>query len=111
MPSLHARQDLSEDEKGTVKKKKSISSSLFNIMVEDEDAFHPEKISKVFCSQSVVLMLRNALDPGGNHAPLLAMMNSLNSRLASPKQVHEMLSRYGAVQLSNDDLAKLAFSD
>ena len=56
-------------------------------------------------------MLRNALDPGGKHAKLLAMINSLNSRLASPKQVHTMLCSYGATEISNESLAKLAFPD
>jgi hypothetical protein len=80
---------------------------MLDLLVEDRDALHPEKISKVFCSQSVVLMLRNALDPEGQHSGLLATLNNLNSRLVSPKQVDGILREYGAVPLSNEDLSLL----
>ena len=33
-------------------------SIIFNALAEDEETVDPEKIKKVFCSQSVVLMLR-----------------------------------------------------
>lgn len=33
-------------------------STIFNVLAEDEDSVDPDKIKKVFCSQSVVLMLR-----------------------------------------------------
>ncbi len=84
-----------------------MSSSILNTLVEDTDAQHPEKIKKVFCSQSVVLMLRYALDPLGQHSALLMSLNALNSRLVSPRQVHLLLRDYGAVPLSNEELSTL----
>ncbi len=68
----------------------------------------PEKIKKVFCSQSVVLMLRYALDAEGQHSGLLQTLTRLNSRLVSPKQIHGILESYGASPLSNDELALMA---
>lgn len=81
---------------------------MLNVLVEDTDAFRPEQIKKVFCSQSVVLMLRHALDPSGRHDELLKTLNMLNSKLVSPRQLHCILSEYGAASLSNEDLATLA---
>jgi hypothetical protein len=86
---------------------KSFASSVADILVEDQDATNPDKIKKVFCSQSVVLMLRHALDPEGRHAGLLATLNQLNSRLVSPKQMDIILRDYGAVPLSNEELSSL----
>ena len=86
---------------------RSLSSSLFNALVEDADASRPESIKKVFCSQSVVLMLRHSLDPDGRHSGLLQTLKSLNSKLVSPKQVHNILQDYGAAPMSNDELSTL----
>jgi hypothetical protein len=86
---------------------KSFASSVADILVEDQDATNPDNIKKVFCSQSVVLMLRHALDPEGSHAGLLATLNQLNSRLVSPKQVDTILRDYGAVPLTNEELSSL----
>lgn len=68
----------------------------------------PKSIQKVFCSQSVVLMLRNALDPSGSNAELLGELQLLNSRTVSPKQVCDILLRHGAKELENEELLSLA---
>jgi hypothetical protein len=82
-----------------------ILASIFDVMAEDlHDTDHPERIKKVFCSQSVVLMLRNALDPNGKNSGLLQSLQRVNSRLVSPKQVKTLLECYGAVSISNDHL-------
>ena len=86
----------------------SISSAIFNMLVEDTCPSVPQDIKKVFCSQSVVLMLRYALDPEGLHSGLLERLNSLNSRLVSPKQVQDILVGFGATDLSNTELSALA---
>lgn len=80
-------------------------SAFFNVLAEDDDtALQPEKIKKVFCSQSVVLMLRYALDAQGKHGALLENLTKLNSRLVSPKQIHDILLAYGANSMSNEHL-------
>ena len=84
-------------------------SSFFNTMAEDKGpVVQPENIRKVFCSQSVVLMLRYALDAEGEHSGLLQTLTQLNSRLVSPKQIHSILETFGASPLSNQELALLA---
>jgi hypothetical protein len=85
-----------------------ISTALLNTLVDDKDCSKPDEIKKVFCSQSVVLMLRYALDPEGQHSGLLQTMLALNSRLVSPKQVQEVLKSYGAVSITNEELEALS---
>lgn len=75
--------------------------------MEDCETQQPEEIKKVFCSQSVVLMLRYALDEEGRHAGLLQTLKSLNSKLVSPKQVQDILLSFGATKLTNDELSTL----
>ena len=88
--------------------KQSMCSAFFDTIADDLDVCHPESIKKVFCSQSVVLMLKYALDPEGSHSGLLRKLRSLNSRLVSPKQVQDILREYGASEISNDELAHLS---
>jgi hypothetical protein len=81
---------------------------MFDAMVEDEDpSIKPEDIKSVFCSQSVVLMLRHALDPSGAHSGLRSSLCSLNSRLVSPRQLRDLLVSYGAAEISNQKLAEM----
>lgn len=85
------------------------SSGVVSTLVEDADSRSPEGIKKVFCSQSVVLMLRHALSPDGRHADLLRHINEVNSKLVSPRHVMEILTRQGCAQeMSNDELARLS---
>jgi hypothetical protein len=51
--------------------------------------------------------LRYALDPNGKNSGLLQTLSGLNSRLVSPRQVHNVLEAYGATPLSNKELAAL----
>lgn len=63
---------------------------------------------KVFCSQSVVLMLRNCLDPSGIHGGLVDSLKNLNSRLTSPKMVHDRLVAHPfTYDISNKELRML----
>lgn len=92
----------------TTTRRSSFSSQVINTLVEDADSRSPEGIKRVFCSQSVVLMLRHALNPYGAHGKLLEHINSVNSKLVSPKQVVEMLVSHGAEEMCNEELALLA---
>jgi hypothetical protein len=81
---------------------------MFDVMAEDlHSTAHPDKIKKVFCSQSVVLMLRHGLDPQGKHSALLESLNRVNSRLVSPRQVMLLLESFGAFPISNDQLSNM----
>lgn len=81
---------------------------MFNSMVEDEDLHtQPERIKSVFCSQSVVLMLRYGLDPTGPHSGLLQALSQVNSRLVSPRQLKDLLVTYGATEIPNSHLADM----
>lgn len=88
--------------------KSGFSSEVAGTLVEDVDSRSPEAIKKVFCSQSVVLMLRHSLNPYGKHGNLLKQINEMNSKLVSPKQVMGLLSHWGAQEMSNDELARLS---
>lgn len=50
---------------------------------------------------------RYALDPNGRHSGLLQTLNTINSRMVSPRQVKHILETYGATPLSNEELAAL----
>ena len=86
-------------------------STIFNAIVDDSDEKElkdPSKIKKIFCSQSIVLMLRYGLDPKGRHAALHQALHAVKSRLMSPKHVRDMLVAHGAVDLENEQLAAMA---
>lgn len=91
----------------------SSSSTLLDIFAEDvAQGTDPSKIKKIFCSQSVVLMLRYALDPNGKHAELVRALDSINSRLVSPKQVCNMLKKHcKTYELTKEEVASLAGLD
>ena len=66
-------------------------------------------VPKVFCSQSVVLMLRYALDAYGKNLGLLKTLHEINSRLVSPKQVCNILQMHGRARImTNEELNALA---
>jgi hypothetical protein len=89
-------------------KRNRVLASMFDVMAEDlHSTSHPDKIKKVFCSQSVVLMLRHGLDPQGKHSALLESLNRVNSRLVSPRQVMLLLESFGAFPISNDQLSNM----
>jgi hypothetical protein len=91
-----------------VDKSNNLVASVFDVMAEDvHDTSHPENIKKVFCSQSVVLMLRHALDARGKHSGLVDSMSRINSRLVSPRQVQSLLQAFGATPLSNKQLSRM----
>ena len=68
-----------------------------------------EKPRKVFCSQSVVLMLRECLDEeNGTHAMLVERLKKLNSRLVSPKMVFDILEDHPfAHVITNSELMQM----
>lgn len=81
---------------------------MMDVIVDDtQRTVDLGKIKKVFCSQSVILMLRYALESNGPNAKLLESVNAVNSRLVSPKQVAEMLQMHGAVPIDNDVLSRM----
>lgn len=93
-------------------------ASTFKDILQDVEVDETDKTiltarssTRVFCSQSVALMLRECLDPEGIHAPLVEKLKHLNSRLVSPKMVFECIHEDPfAVIISNKELRKLAMS-
>ena len=76
-------------------------------MVED-DFSETAVPKKVFCSQSVMLMIRHCLDASGIHKSLVESFYQLNSRLTSPKMVHDRLAAHPfTYTISNRELCKL----
>lgn len=74
-----------------------------------EDVENMDFQKKVFCSQSVVLMLRKCLDASGRHHKLVNWLNATNSRLASPKLVLGILLEHSETKsISNEELARLS---
>lgn len=74
----------------------------------------PAKHNKVFCSQSVVLMLRECLEStkDARHRELVDALQGINSRIASPKDVYTILNNHPHTsKISNEELAKLANTD
>lgn len=81
-------------------------ASAVSPILQDVAAVLPKK---VFCSQSVVLMLRECLCPYGIHSDLVQRLERLNSRLVSPKMVFDIVKDHPfADVMSNVELLKLA---
>lgn len=78
-----------------------------NTMCEDIDGTDPTKITSVYCSQAVVLLLRYCLNPESN-AELLHEINKLNSRHVTPHKLFETVKNLGrectAASLITDEL-------
>jgi hypothetical protein len=84
-------------------------SNVLKAMFKDvgEDMQHPPY--RVFCSQSVVLMLRQCLNAQGIHKDLVDRLHLLNSRLVSPKMVFNHLQQHPfTFVITNADLQKIA---
>ena len=66
--------------------------------ISREEAQHPHKL---FCSQAVVLALREACN--GQHASphLEAFVKSLNSRITTPTELADRTTTYMGMELSN----------
>lgn len=73
-----------------------------------QDVQHDERPKKVFCSQSVVLMMRECLDGNGMHASLVERMQGLNSRLVSPKMVYDIMREHLFTRvITNEELMRI----
>ena len=72
-------------------------------MVPDVDGTQPENLHKLFCSQAMVLILRESLDEDGPNQNLLLKLRSLNSRLTSPSDLYHLLRNYSSA-LPNKEL-------
>lgn len=70
----------------------------------------PENLSSVFCSQAALLVCRECLDPQGVHQGMLMEMNTINSRLVSPRDLYVLLQKYAA-PVSNEDFFFRYFCD
>jgi hypothetical protein len=55
-----------------------------------EAGTHPSKISSVFCSQAVVLAMRECIQDSPWLGSLLGEIRALNSRLCSPADLHRV---------------------
>lgn len=88
-------------------------ASLFKDILQDVEVDAENKMlegskKKVFCSQSVALMLRECLDPEGIHGPLVEKLALLNSRLVSPKMVFGCIQDHPFCEaMSNRELQRL----
>lgn len=81
-------------------------ASMMRPLIPDVQPEHP--VNKVFCSQSVVLMLRECLHPEGIHAAVVEKLGKLNSRLVSPKMVFDILQEHPFTEIiTNTQLSKL----
>lgn len=81
-------------------------SDFLKAMVTDVDGSDSSSCSKIFCSQSVVLMLRECLDEeAGAHKELVQRLKRMNSRLVSPRMVFNHLSVHPLTRvISNEEL-------
>ena len=85
---------------------------VLKVIVQDTDDLPSSSSSsslfcpkKIFCSQSVVLMLRHCLDAAGKHGNLVEKLACFNSRLTSPKMVFSLLETYeAAYRIDNEGL-------
>ena len=66
----------------------ALPRSVSRVLVDDVADERPEKISTLFCSQAVVLALRNSLD--GSH-PLMHTLQQVNSRCTLPDTLFRLL--------------------
>lgn len=81
-------------------------ASFMSPLLQDVDGDQMPR--SVFCSQSVVLMLRECLNPQGIHGVLVERLKQLNSRLVSPKMVFDILQEHPFTEvISNAQLAKI----
>lgn len=82
-------------------------ASFMSPLLQDVNA-DGQMPKSVFCSQSVVLMLRECLNAQGIHAALVERLKQLNSRLVSPKMVFDMLQDHPFTEvINNTQLVKL----
>jgi hypothetical protein len=85
------------------------ASQILHAKISGDDVKSETEIQKVFCSQSVVLMLRSGLDCEGLHKDLVHSLQAMNSRLSSPREVHNLLLQHPANSvMSNHELLCLA---
>jgi hypothetical protein len=81
-----------------------IFASMMSPLIQDVESTP----KKVFCSQSVVLMLRECLDDCGIHAGIVEKVRQLNSRLVSPKMVFDIMQNHPFAEvITNTQLMKL----
>jgi hypothetical protein len=59
-----------------------------NVMCDDIDSSDPSEIKKIYCSQAVVLVLRECLSAGN---PFETVVEGVNSRMVSPGTLHKMV--------------------
>jgi hypothetical protein len=59
-----------------------------SVMCDDIDSDDPSEIKKIYCSQAVILVLRECLSAGN---PFELMVEGANSRMVSPSALHQMV--------------------
>lgn len=62
-----------------------VAASIF----EDVDGSDPNRLRTVYCSQAVVLVLRQCLNARGHNKDLVKILHGLNSRLVSPEVLYK----------------------
>jgi hypothetical protein len=65
-----------------------------HVMLDDVDGKDPGSIPKIYCSQAVVLVLRECLSSGN---PLEDILQRINSRIVSPSALLELVSSWTPV--------------
>ena len=82
----------------------------FKSYVHDLDNDHYDHPTRLFCSQSIVLALRAAFDGIDSDPMAKAFANSMNSRITTPGDVHDSLTKFTGV-LANENPVPVSAMD
>lgn len=69
-------------------------SSFTNTIITDVDGSDPKCLTQLFCSQAVVIILRECLDEKGSNFQLREKLRTTNSRLCSPCDLFHIVHPY-----------------
>lgn len=87
----------------------SVVGSRGSRLIAGRDVKSVSDVSRIFCSQSVVLMLRECLNEQGLHGSMVQELRGMNSTLASPQMVLKVLERHSPScwSMDNEELKRL----
>jgi hypothetical protein len=68
-----------------------LPKSFLRVMVEDLDHNEERHPQKLFCSQAILLTLRNCVREGTRNAAMLSVVKNANSRLVTPTDLSHLL--------------------
>ena len=76
----------------------------FRSYVHDLDHGHSDQPPRLFCSQSIVLALRAAFDGNDSDLSAKAFANSMNSRLTTPGDIHDSVTKFLGVLVNENPI-------